>query len=407
MAQSLETYLDQERPRSFKEILGHERWLETLLSSLRRERATNSHEPIALIGSPGVGKRTLARMYAQALLCEQELVSRIDGTPCGRCDECRALKEERSWAWVEKDVRCDDGEDHDGTALEKAQGEALHTLIERDGGLNPASVRVVVFNNAEEFTGATADIALKTLEREVTSSLYVFLVNDDARFSAALRSRCSVYRVGPISAADMVERMSLVCERRSVAFDEAALWAVAVAGNGSFGEAVAILARVERRGNVTVENLVREPEFGWGPTMLACWRAVLSGRRDEAMSLFESIGTHGPMRVSAIQAFLVECRIREAAATLPAATSVSPALGLLSAESWERILRDWAGWCQARGLELDEAIERALGFWASVKVGVPWRASFLKGYEDLIGTRSTNALEMATGTAPLCRSRVC
>lgn len=402
MRQSLDTYLERERPRSFKDILGHERWFETLLSNLKRERATNSHQPIALIGSPGVGKRTLVKMYAQALVCERALASRIDGDPCGHCYECRALKEERSWGWVEKDVRGEDGEDDDAGVLEKAQGEALHTLIEREGGLNTASVRVVVFNNSEEFTGTTADIALKTLEREVSSSLYVFLVNDEARFSAALRSRCNVYRVGPISVEDMVGRLSLICERRSVVFDEAALRAVAVAGNGSFGEALAILAPVERRGDVTVQNLVREPEFGWGPTMLACWRAVLSGHRDEAMSLFGSIGTHGPMRVRAMQAFLVECRIRKAAGGLPVAASVSPALGLLSAESWERILRDWTGWCQARGLELDEAIERALGFWASVKVGVPWRASFLKGYEDLTGTRSTsNDLEMPTGTAQI------
>lgn len=402
MGQSLDIYLEQERPRSFRDILGHERWLEPLLSNLKGERGTSSHQPIALIGSPGVGKRTLARIYAQALLCEQELDERADGAPCGRCDECRALAKS-SLAYVEKDMRGyrgGDDEDDDVSALEEAQVEALHTLIERDGGLNTASVRVVVFNNSDEFTGMTADIALKTLERDVSSSLYVFLVNDEARFSAALRSRCNVYRVGPISVEDMVGRLSQICERRSVAFDEAALRAVAVAGNGSFGEALAILARVERHGDVTVQNLVREPEFGWGPTILACWRAVLGGRPDEAISLFGDIGTHGPMRVRAMQAFLVECRIRQASGDLPVATSVNPALGLQAVESWERIFEDWTTWCQARGLELDEAIEGALGFWASVRVGVPWRASFLKGYEDLTGTWSIDDSEMASGAVP-------
>src|SRR5439155_23111737 len=228
MEQSMEAYLKQERPRSFKDILGHERWFETLLSNLKQERATNSHQPIALIGSPGVGKRTLAKIYAQALLCEQELDARIDAAPCGLCDECRAM-EKSSLAYVEKDARGHGGDDDDEQAAEKAQGEALHTLIERDGSLNTASVRVIVFNNSEKFTSTTADIALKTLEQEVTSSLYVFLVNDEARFSAALRSRCSVYRVGPISVEDLVDRLSLICERRSVVFDEAALRAVAVA----------------------------------------------------------------------------------------------------------------------------------------------------------------------------------
>ena len=84
--------LEQERPRSFKDILGHERWFETLVSNLKRERATHSHQPIALIGSPGVGKRTLAKMYARALVCEQELEKRVDSAPCGVCYECLAIE---------------------------------------------------------------------------------------------------------------------------------------------------------------------------------------------------------------------------------------------------------------------------------------------------------------------------
>jgi DNA polymerase III delta prime subunit len=168
-----------ERPRSFKDILGHERWFETLVSGLKRERATHSHQPIALIGSPGVGQRTLAKMYAQALVCVQDLDERIDAAPCGICDECRAM-ENSSLAFVEKDA-CGHRDD-DERAPEKTQGEALHALIERDGGLNTASARIVVFNNAEEFTISNADIALKTLEQEITSSLYVFVVNDEAWF---------------------------------------------------------------------------------------------------------------------------------------------------------------------------------------------------------------------------------
>ena len=395
MGQSLETYLRQERPRSFKDILGHERWFETLVSSLKRERGTNSHQPMAFIGSPGVGKRTLAKMYAKALLCEQELDVRIDATPCGVCDECRAM-EISSLAYVEKDARGDHDNEDDVGATEKAQGEVLHTLIERDGGLNTASVRVVVFDNSEEFTRATADIALKTMEQEIASSLYVFIVNDEARFSAALRSRCSVYRVGPIAVEDLVSRMSVMCERRSVGFDEAALRAVARAAAGSFGEALAILARVERHGTGTVGSLIREPEFGWGPTMLACWKAVLGGRRDEAISLFGDIGIDGSMRTAAIQSFLVECHIRHVAGGLPTGVSASPALDFIAVEGWESILRDWAEWSRERGIELDEALERALAFWASVRIGIPWRASFLKGYEALTGSRAIRGLETAS-----------
>jgi DNA polymerase III delta prime subunit len=382
MALPLDEFLRNNQPRSFTDILGCEKWFETLVSSLKRERSTASYQPIALVGLPGVGKRALAKMYAQALVCERDFDARIQAAPCGVCDECRAMKNS-SFAYVEKDARVTDGDDVDEHA--SAQGEAIHTLIERDGGLNTATVRIVVFDNAEAFTSSNADIALKTLEREITSSVYVFIVNDEGRFSAALRSRCSVYRVGPIPVGDLLDRLELICEQRSVAFDKAALRAIAADAGGSFGEALEILERVERHGDVTVDNLIREPEFDWGPKMLACWRAVLSGRPSEALSIFGEVGIDGPGRIRAIQAFLVECRLRHLMAGPSAGLSVRPALDLLPEESWVDILQDWAAWSHGRGIDLYEAVERALDFWASVRTGLPWEAAFLKGYEEVTG----------------------
>jgi len=117
----------------------------------------------------------------------------------------------------------------------------------------------------------------------------------------------------------------------------------------------AILARVERHGNVTLGSLLKEPDFGWGPTMLACWQAVLGGRRDEALSLFGAIGVDGPMRIRAMQAFLIECRIRQIMSVLPKGTSVSPALDCLPAESWELILREWAEWSREHAFEVERS----------------------------------------------------
>jgi DNA polymerase III delta prime subunit len=398
MRRSLENYLGYDRPRAFKEILGHERWSEALLSNVRWELATGSHQPMALIGAPGTGKRTIARFYAQALLCELGLDERVDAAPCGVCAECVALAES-SFGYVEIDVPGSSEElDKDGDDkldLDEVQSNVLHTLIERDGGLNTASVRVVVFDNSEEFRSSAADIALKTLEQELSSSLYIFIVNDESRFSAALRSRCSVFRVGPISEGDLFARLSELCARRLVPFDEAALRAIASAAAGSFGEALAILARVERRGDVTVGHLMREPEFGWGPTMLACWRAVLGGRFDEALALFGDVGTDGTMRVRAMQAFLVECRLRYLLDGMPADLSASPALNFVSAEGWAELMREWAEWSRQRGAGLDEAIERTLAFWATVKIGASWRGSFRRGFEELTESRASSRLEVS------------
>jgi DNA polymerase III gamma/tau subunit len=384
MGASLDEYLKSARRHAFKDLLGHERWFEGLTRRITDKGSELSHQPIALIGPPGVGKMTLAKMFAQALVCEKHpgIGVRVDGNPCGVCDECRAILCS-SLAYAETDAR-DVSNDAANKAADKAtQKRKVRTLIEGEGGLNTAAVRVVVFNNAEEFTPSAADIALKTLEDEVSTTVYIFAVNEVERFSAALRSRCSVFRVGPIRTEDLVARLSLVCERASVVFDEFAIRAIAVASEGSYGAALEILKRVERHGDVTLENLLREREFGWGAAMLECWRAVLGGRRDEAVSLFETVGEDGPARLKAIQAFLAECYFRHVLGGLPRGASISPALDCLTDESWAAILANWESSCHSHAVAVGDTMVGALNFWASVRADVPWQASFLKGYELL------------------------
>lgn len=389
MKPNLSAYSDLEPP-SFRNVVGQERWVEALVSNLRREHVSGSHQPIALVGAPGVGKRTIARIYAKALLCERDLDKRTDAAPCGTCDECRAA-DRSSFGYVEVDARDLGGLDNedDERVDERAQVNAVHSLIERDGGLNTASVRVVVINNAEELAGAAADIALKTLELEISSSLYAFLVNDETRFSAALRSRCSVFRVGPLSVDGMVGRLSSLLEQWELRSDEAAIRGIARAANGSFGEALSMLGRVAEHGDLTIESLVREPEFGWGSRILACWKAVLADHRDEALALFGQVGRDGPMRMKAMQGFLLACKLHHLLGTVPPDGSVSPALDLLTPFDWGRVLDDWTAWSERTGLPVDEAMDRAVGFWAGLKADMSWEASFLRGISVLNGRGST------------------
>lgn len=389
MDQDLDASSTLARPSSFKEVVGHERWHEALVMNLRREHTSGSHQPIAFVGAPGVGKRTVARIYAKALVCERELDHRIDAAPCGTCHECRAI-DRSSFAYVEVDARDYIDRDDDERGVEEVQGNVVHSLIERDGGLNTAPVRVVVIDNAEELVGTAADVALKTLENEISSSLYVFLVGDETRFSAALRSRCGIFRVGPLSVEALVEGLSSLCERRELRSDEDAIRAIARSANGSFGEALNILSRVARHGDLTVENLVCEPDFGWGSTMLACWRAVLLDRRDEALTLFGQVGLDGRMRIKAMQGFLVACQLYDLLGEMPPLGSVSPVLNLLPPADWVHILDDWATWSQRTGVPVAEAMSRAVGFWAGLNGDMPWQASFLRGMSVLDALKTTS-----------------
>jgi len=148
----------------------------TLCSRLRSNEKLDSH--LTFAGPRGVGKRTLALLYAQSLVCDGRLV---DGSPCQACAECRAIRRGSSFAYVEVDAET------------KGDDETVRILLERDAHLNTANVRVVVINNAERLTVPGADVALKTLERE-TKSVFLFLVNDLSTTASLICSALNAVR---------------------------------------------------------------------------------------------------------------------------------------------------------------------------------------------------------------------
>ena len=70
-------------PHAFAQIIGHQ----TAVASLQNWFSSKAHStPVILYGPEGVGKRTVARVYARALLCEGELQE--GAAPCDRCKAC-------------------------------------------------------------------------------------------------------------------------------------------------------------------------------------------------------------------------------------------------------------------------------------------------------------------------------
>lgn len=378
-----------ERSRSFEDIVGHDVWREDIIANLKRSIAADEYPPLALIGPAGVGKVALAKLYAQAVVCLRELRERPSFAQCGICDECAAI-EKNGLALVCVDVRVEPDAGQSELDAERVQADYLHTLIEQEWGLNTARVRVVVVINAQELTSANADIALKTLEAEIGSSLYIFISTSEAGFAPALRSRCDVIRVGPIPREDLLAKLTAVCEAGSIGYDVSALRIIALAAAGSLDTALGLLSKATNGGGlISSASLLSLPELSWGRRLLDCWKLILSGRYDEAASLFDGAELSNSARLRAMQAFLAECAIRGRPSTVTGALSISPALDCASEDDWTAFLALWNDWCQQREVPLEEELSRHQLFWATVRLDTPSKVAFAKGL-TLLTTNSTS-----------------
>lgn len=363
------------RPKNFIDILGQDALIATLTGRLTHEGGKLGKH-LVLDGPSNSGKMTIARMYAQAILCESR---QEDGSPCQRCDECVAVtyRNRRRFSYIELDAQIFGDEEH-----VREQVEPRYRLNNRDW-------LVFVIDNAEALEEAAGEAMLERLE-SVQDTIFIFAVNDMSKFPAAIRSRCELFQIKPVEREVLVNRLMELCieinrlkeerSQRMIVYEEEALRGIAKLAGGYVGAAFQKLATVASKGDVTFTNALKILKLDWGESMHRCWEAQLRGRREEALSCFEEIAPDDEGRIRAMQSFVLAMHLRFLGKVLPEG-SLSPALDCLDEGDWRLMDLGWDALSQRCSIPVDDLLASVVKFWMAVTSGTPSRPSFLKGYE--------------------------
>lgn len=167
------------------------------------ETVQNSGQPrhaYLLSGPSQVGKRTLLRAFAQALLCQAELPRQ--GGPCGQCSGC---------------LKVQHGTSPDVSSVLPAESkrslgvDEIRQLL-RDAALQPQESRYRIFllPNCELMTIEAANALLKTLEEPPQHTILLLSTNNEAALPGTILSRCQVLPIGLVTGAEI--RAALVAD---------------------------------------------------------------------------------------------------------------------------------------------------------------------------------------------------
>ena len=211
------------RPRQFEDLLGQEHVLRALTNALDQDRL---HHAYLFTGTRGVGKTTIARIFAKSLNCEQG----VSSNPCGECSACQQVDEGRFLDLIEVDAASRTGVDDTRELLDNvpyAPGSGRY--------------KVYLIDEVHMFSKSSFNALLKTLEEPPPHVKFLLATTDPQRLPITVLSRCLQFNLKELPDQLLKPYLASLLDKEKVKYEELAVAHIAQAADGSVRDALSLL----------------------------------------------------------------------------------------------------------------------------------------------------------------------
>ena len=264
------------RPRQFADVIGQDVLVKVLRHGLETNRLPHA---FILTGIRGVGKTTTARILARALNCrERENSNNVE--PCGKCDQCTSILEDRNIDVIEMDAASRTGVEDVREIIDAAKYRPVS-----------AAYKVYIIDEVHMLSKSAFNALLKTLEEPPEHVKFVFATTEIQKVPKTVLSRCMRFDLSRVSVELLKKHFSSLAEKENFTVDDIALTQLARAADGSVRDGLSMLdqAVALSNGAVTSEivsdmlgladadrviNLLRDAIMGEGRATIAAVQAL-------------------------------------------------------------------------------------------------------------------------------------
>ena len=212
-----------ERPEVFEDIIGQKHIVKILQNQIRTGTVSQAY---LFSGTHGTGKTSTARILAKAVNC----TGGVSEPPCGRCDNCEAIREGRFVDVIELDAASNNGVDD------------LRAIIEMVK--YPPTIgkyKVYIIDEVHMLSTAAENAFLKTLEEPPEHAIFILATTDPQKVRQTIRSRCMQLNFKRVTEDELIEGMDRICAKRGISATRDALATIASRADGSVRDALSIL----------------------------------------------------------------------------------------------------------------------------------------------------------------------
>ncbi len=214
------------RPQTFEELVGQEAMVRALRNTLASGKV---HPAYIFSGIRGVGKTTVARIFAKGLNCEKG----VTPNPCNQCPSCMEITKSFSLDMLEID-----GATHTGAEEARLLADMARYTPSRD------RFRIFLIDEVHMLSKAAFNALLKTLEEPPPQAVFLFATTEPHKIPETIESRSHHFRLKRLTEEMVLGFLRQIVEKEKISIDEKALSIVARCGEGSMRDSLTILDRL-------------------------------------------------------------------------------------------------------------------------------------------------------------------
>lgn len=223
------------RPKSFTEVVGQQHVLTILSNALSLGRI---HHAYLFSGTRGVGKTSIARLFAKSLNCE----AGITATPCGVCDNCVSIEQGRFVDLLEID------------AASRTKVEDTREIIDNIQYLpTKGRFKVYLIDEVHMLSRSSFNALLKTLEEPPEHVKFLLATTDPQKLPVTILSRCLHLHLNILDTILIENQLAKILHAEHIDQQVKALQLIAKAANGSMRDALSLTDQAIALGNGVVD----------------------------------------------------------------------------------------------------------------------------------------------------------
>ncbi len=215
------------RPQTFDEIYSQNHITTILKNTIELDRTAHAY---LFTGPRGVGKTSLARIFAKSLNCLN------DGptiTPCNVCPNCTEITQGNSNDVIEIDGASNTGVDD----IRDLQKELMYSP-------STSKYKIYIIDEVHMLSKSAFNALLKTLEEPPENVIFIFATTEPHKVLPTIISRCQRFDFKRIPIPDIIDRLKSICKIEKISIEDEALFMIAKKADGSMRDGQSLMDQV-------------------------------------------------------------------------------------------------------------------------------------------------------------------